>query len=778
MFRVVLFLFVFACGQLYAQDNQYSKVKVWLLDKSIDELSQLSVAVDHGSHKKNVWLITDLSLSEIEEVQAAGFTVDVLIADVKAHYRQQNVNPTKKSTKAQNCGLSGFEIPLVQNYSNGSMGGFFTYQEMLENLDSMASKYPNLISARAPIDTFLSIENRPIEWLRISSNPASSFSKPAILYTALHHAREPGSMQQLIYYMWYVLENYESNEELQYVVDNVEMYFVPCINPDGYVYNELTDPNGGGMHRKNRRNVGTNNKGVDLNRNYSYEYGGAGTSGNPNSETYKGTGPFSEPETQAMEWFIINNNFKIALNYHSYADALLFPWGYEDNFQCPDHDLLSNLTDYLTQENNYDNYQSALLYEAAGDSDDWAYGEQNDKPKVYAMTPEIGGNNDGFWPSQQNILGICRENVFQNFAAAKSLLDAYQMKDLSASIIENPNFSIDIEFQRLGLESGTYTLSIDAIDATINNANNPQLVSGLNFGEKQVINFNGELDVSSIQNMQITFVLQIATANYSSYDTLVKYFGETQLSFDGTVGTLDAWENANDWGLDNDAYSAPTSISDSPNGNYSNNAVNELISNVIDLSEADIAVLEFYAKWDIEKGYDFVQLSASLDGTNWTPLCGNYTVIGNDNQDENEPIYDGVQSTWVKESLDLNDFIGENIQLRFRIVSDMFTRGDGFNFDDLKIRTIGESPASIRDLFSSAIRVFPNPTKESVTITTAFKNPSRLEIINILGQSRMSLDLLSESQVLTIEMLPAGMYFLNFYEGNKLQGVKKLLIEE
>ena len=121
------------------------------------------------------------------------------------------------------------------------------------------------------------------------------------------------------------------------------------------------------------------------------------------------------------------------------------------------------------------------------------------------------------------------------------------------------------------------------------------------------------------------------------------------------------------------------------------------------------------ASW-FEKGYDFVQLSASLDGTNWTPLCGNYTVIGNDNQDENEPIYDGVQSTWVKESLDLNDFIGENIQLRFRIVSDMFTRGDGFNFDDLKIRTIGESPASIRDLFSSAIRVFPNPTKEGVVL--------------------------------------------------------------
>ena len=230
--------------------------------------------------------------------------------------------------------------------------------------------------------------------------------------------------------------------------------------------------------------------------------------------------------------------------------------------------------------------------------------------------------------------------------------------------------------------------------------------------------------------------------------------------------------------MDNDAYSATTSISDSHDGDYSNNDVNELVSNSVDLSQAEIAVLEFYAKWDIEKGYDYMQLSASLDGTNWTPLCGNYTVIGNDNQDENEPIYDGVQSSWVKESIDLNDFIGENIQLRFRIVTDMFTRGDGFNFDDLKIRTIGESPASNIDLLSSAIRVFPNPSKESVTITTAFKNPSRLEIINMLGQSRMSVNLLSESQVLTTDILPAGMYFLNFYEGNKLLGVKKLLIED
>ena len=96
------------------------------------------------------------------------------------------------------------------------------------------------------------------------------------------------------------------------------MFFVPCLNPDGYIYNEEEDPNGGGMWRKNRRDhPNSNNFGVDLNRNYSYGWGTTGISFTTNSDVYGGTGAFSEPETQALRWLVENYDFETACNAHS-----------------------------------------------------------------------------------------------------------------------------------------------------------------------------------------------------------------------------------------------------------------------------------------------------------------------------------------------------------------------------------------------------------------------------------------------------------------------------
>ena len=138
------------------------------------------------------------------------------------------------------------------NYEDGSMGGYLTYDELLATLDEMVNLYPNLITARAPIGNILTHENRPIYWLRLSDNPNVEEAEPEVLYTALHHAREPNSLSQMVFYLWYLLENYDSDPEVKYLVDNTAMYFIPCINPDGYIYNETNDPNGGGLWRKNK----------------------------------------------------------------------------------------------------------------------------------------------------------------------------------------------------------------------------------------------------------------------------------------------------------------------------------------------------------------------------------------------------------------------------------------------------------------------------------------------------------------------------------------------
>ena len=181
------------------------------------------------------------------------------------------------------------------------------------------------------------------------------------------------SLMETIFYMWYLLENYGTNDEVTYLVNNTQMFFVPCINPDGYVYNETTNPNGGGMWRKNRRNNGGGVYGVDLNRNYSYGWGTTGTSATPSNDTYRGPSAFSEPETQAMRWLVQNNDFEMAFNAHTYAEDILFPIGTTTAEFAPHHNYLQDYTNHMVELNGYTAMKSSGLYPASGDSDDYMY---------------------------------------------------------------------------------------------------------------------------------------------------------------------------------------------------------------------------------------------------------------------------------------------------------------------------------------------------------------------------------------------------------------------
>ena len=99
-------------------------------------------------------------------------------------------------------------------------------------------------------------------------------------------------MVSLIYFMQYILSQYGTDPEITCLINNRELYFVPCANPDGYVYNQTTNPNGGGFWRKNRRNNGDGTFGVDLNRNFDYNWGFDNNGSSPitSSEVYRGPG--------------------------------------------------------------------------------------------------------------------------------------------------------------------------------------------------------------------------------------------------------------------------------------------------------------------------------------------------------------------------------------------------------------------------------------------------------------------------------------------------------
>jgi murein tripeptide amidase MpaA len=183
------------------------------------------------------------------------------------------------------------EIENMQEYYASAMsaenfGAYHTYSETEQFLNELHAAYPSITTEKMAIGE--SWEGRSIWAMRISDNPQVDEDEPEVLLDALHHAREPMSLEVLLAYMRWLCEEYGSDAEATFLVDNREIWSVPVVNPDGYVYNELAYPTGGGMWRKNLRDNGDGTWGVDPNRNYPYRWGGDGASEDTDTEIYRG----------------------------------------------------------------------------------------------------------------------------------------------------------------------------------------------------------------------------------------------------------------------------------------------------------------------------------------------------------------------------------------------------------------------------------------------------------------------------------------------------------
>ncbi len=675
--------------------QNYSRVKVFGNDTEIYRLGQLGVAVDHGITKKGVFFISDFSKEEIQIMNDHDFSYEIEIPDVQEYYIQLLNNPVSHSgpiLKNANCsggsGSSQFTPEIPANFNLGTMGGYLKYDEMLAELDAMLAQYPNLISARTPISTFLTSENRPIYHVKISDNPNTNEAEPKVLYTAIHHAREPMSMMETIFYMWYLLENYGTNDEVTYLVNNTQLFFVPCLNPDGFIYNETTNPTGGGMHRKNRRNVGTSNKGVDLNRNYSYGWGTTGVSTNVNNDTYPGTGAFSEPETQALRWLVQNHNFTMAFNAHTYARSILFPIGVTNEEFADHHDYFQDYTLHMAEINAYTAMKASDLYPASGDSDDYMYKVDigvGEKDTIFAHTPEVG---TAFWQPSDEIFSTSAEMVFPNLVLAHLTRNYVLVKDADPSTIATLSGSFNHTAKRLGREAGVVTVSIEPI-LNISSVGNP-VSYNLNLQQSLPGSISYVLNPAIQFGDEIKYILKTDNGLWIKKDTITKTYGAITLQVLDDATSNTNWTGT--WGTTTSTFVSPSkSFYDGSTGNYSNNANKTYTyTPTINLTTATSAMVSFYAKWEIEADYDFVQFQVSTDnGATWIGQCGNYTVLGTSAngsvQPENQPIYEGNQVNWVFEEINLSDYLGQQIKFRFKFQSDGGSVADGFYFDDFKI---------------------------------------------------------------------------------------------
>jgi hypothetical protein len=499
-------------------------------------------------------------------------------------------------------------------------GGFRTFDQIVAYLDSLSSAHPDIMTAKFSVG--LTSDGRDIWVVKVSDNPSIDEDEPEVFYNSLIHAREPAGAAALLNVIRHLVTNYGTDTEATDIVDNRELYFMPVVNPDGYTWNEATNPDGGGLWRKNRRIQGSA-VGTDLNRNFDFKWGydDIGSSPTGSSEVFRGPSPFSEPETQVIRDFVVSRNFSVCNNIHTYSNLFLWPYGY-DRIYSHQEDYFHVLGDSLKQYNGYTAEVSWTLYPTNGAADDWMWGDTISKPRFMSITTEIGGNADGFWPSPSRIPQLEAENLQPNLFLAKIADNPFKLAPPARSVLTvadsvTPTFSIDWQ--------------------TVDSINQPVSYKLYELTSKQTVT-----DLAEVNN---------------GYWTLEKMALSSARKHSGT----------NSWHSQNTNKSNHWLLSQTP---YKVKTGDSLVFWIWYDLETDWDY--FYAQISVDGGFDFINLPNDRT-TNSDP---NNMNLGNG--------ITGASGGWVRVAYDLSSYAGKEVFIRLSQFTDSFTLNEGVYIDDIQ----------------------------------------------------------------------------------------------
>ncbi|MCU0468708.1 MAG: GEVED domain-containing protein [Arcicella sp.] len=386
----------------------------------------------------------------------------------------------------------------------------------------MRTLYPNLISAKSSIGT--TVEGRSVFMVKISDNPDADEAEPEMFFNAVHHAREPMSMSQLIFFMWHILENYNTDKDIRTLVNSTELYIVPCVNPDGYVHNQTTNPSGGGMWRKNRKNNGNGTFGVDINRNYGFQWGinNTGSSPTSSSDTYRGPSAFSEPETQIIRNFCNARTFTLSMDFHAYGNYCIHPYGYSTTNTNPELSLFQQMGSFFVAENGFISGSAVqtVNYTANGAGDDWKYGEQTTKGKIYSFTPEIGPSAEGFWPASSRIIPLCNTTIEMNKKAMKVATFFAKATPVANQTVSSTSGAVAYSLQNFSVKPATYTVSITPLSSYVTATGAAKTYTNLALLQSQNDNISFSLDPSTPFGTNLQFLLTVDNGLSPQTDTI------------------------------------------------------------------------------------------------------------------------------------------------------------------------------------------------------------------------------------------------------------------
>jgi len=373
---VALVIFVLGAGSAQAASKQG-------LDMYIAKVDANSRAAIQSGH-----------YDVAESALGGGNTVDMVLTAREAdRLRGQGVNLSlKRNAKGQT---------VKEQAAAMAVGGYNVYRSydepggIRDEMYALAKRYPSIVKLEVIGHT---IQGREIIALKVTKNAkqVADGSRPAALYMGTIHAREWIATEVTRRLLHHFVEGYGNNSEITNLLNTRELWFMPVSNPDGYQYTFTTER----LWRKNLRdNNGDGNitigDGVDLNRNYDehWNYDNEGSSTEQSSDTYRGTGPASEPETRAHQALIDRLKFKFLITYHSYGPLLLYPYGWQVQTPSFDDPLFIEYTgtDANPAVPGFDPGVAADLYTTNGTTDDYSYA----KTGALSWTPELEEGCDG-----------------------------------------------------------------------------------------------------------------------------------------------------------------------------------------------------------------------------------------------------------------------------------------------------------------------------------------------------------------------------------------------
>lgn len=726
------------------------------------------VSVKHGAY-------ADIHEWPADAARLAALGATVMDDDVEGHAAaraaaelaaQPRPAPTRVLSAVRPDGV--FRVEALPPFGFGSMGGYWTLAEAKMKLDSLVAGDAHDVVADQ-VDTLgATVQGRPIWGLKLGKRVTGPDTRPVAFYNALAHAREPEGMQALFYFVDDLLAKYGSDPFATYLLDQRVIYIVPVANPDGYFHNQTTNPGGGGMWRKNRRDNGDGSFGVDLNRNFGHMWGfnNTGSSGTPSSDIYRGPSAFSEPETQSQRDIVAALQPRTGLSFHTYSDLFLHPWGYTPA-ATPDSLAFYEWDDEATVASNYASGNAPrLLYDVNGEFNDWMYGDTLLKPKAFSWTPEVGNAADGFWPPPSRIVPLARENLRKCWLVA-AIAGPYARVESSALVegtLDAGNLAhLAVRARNLGL-AGTpagLTATLVALDpgtevfpagsACSYPALAPLSSADATGGATFLVAAADSVTPGRLVRFEVDFT---AAGGYFSRDTVEVLVGTPTVLMVDACNSLASFTSTGGWGVvSTDAQHPDRYFADSPAGNYGANVDLELIAKSrFDLSGGVHAWALFEDRFMLESDFDACMLEASLDSVTWTPMPARSSSAGVfAPQPAGQPVWQAARWLWKPDRVDLSSMAGpagSAVRLRFRTVSDVGAQFGGFNFDSLRILlfdpavqpapvAVGAGPAPALDLAPPA----PNPARERARLSFALPRAGdiALEILDVTGRRVRSL---------------------------------------